>query len=53
MIRMVDPAQHHIWYQQCSACQGSYFDAGEFTGLTTASISDLFKRLATPARPSA
>ena len=38
----------HIWYEECEACHGSYFDAGEFTDLATLSLSDLFKRFATP-----
>jgi len=50
MERRVDPQQKHVWYEECSACQGSYFDAGEFVDLATLSLSDLFKRLTTPAR---
>jgi PAT family beta-lactamase induction signal transducer AmpG len=50
MIRMVDQKQPHIWYEECSACHGSYFDAGEFTDLTTVSISDFFKRFTAPER---
>jgi Zn-finger nucleic acid-binding protein len=50
MNRLVDPGQTHIWYEQCGSCHGSYFDAGEFTDLTTLSISDFFKRFTTPER---
>jgi PAT family beta-lactamase induction signal transducer AmpG len=50
MIRMVDQKQPHIWYEECSSCYGSYFDAGEFTDLTTVSISDFFKRFTAPER---
>jgi Zn-finger nucleic acid-binding protein len=50
MIRMVDQKQPHIWYEECSSCYGSYFDAGEFTDLTTVSISDFFKRFTAPQR---
>jgi PAT family beta-lactamase induction signal transducer AmpG len=50
MIRMVDQQQPHIWYEECSACHGSYFDAGEFRDLTTVSISDFFKRFTAPER---
>jgi PAT family beta-lactamase induction signal transducer AmpG len=50
MLRMTDARQKHIWYEECAACQGSYFDAGEFTDLATLSVSDLFKRFATPKR---
>jgi Zn-finger nucleic acid-binding protein len=30
MIRMVDAAQPHIWYESCPVCFGLFFDAGEF-----------------------
>jgi len=50
MTRMVDPKQPHIWYEQCSSCHGSYFDAGEFIDLATVSVSDIFKRFTTPER---
>ena len=50
MLRTTDAKQTHIWYEECAACHGSYFDAGEFTDLATLSVSDLFKRFATPQR---
>jgi len=50
MLRTTDALQKHIWYEECEACHGSYFDAGEFTDLATLSVSDLFKRFATPKR---
>ena len=50
MLRKADPLQKHIWYEECEACHGSYFDAGEFTDLATLSVSDLFKRFTTPER---
>jgi PAT family beta-lactamase induction signal transducer AmpG len=50
MQRKVDPQQRHIGYEQCEACEGSYFDAGEFSDLTTLSLGDFFKRLKAPAR---
>jgi PAT family beta-lactamase induction signal transducer AmpG len=50
MIRRVDPQQPHIGFEECSACHGSYFDAGEFSDLSTRSIADLFKRLRTAER---
>ena len=50
MVRMVDVRQSHIWYEQCSACGGSFFDAGEFRDLAESTISDFFRNLATPAR---
>ncbi|MEJ2274012.1 MAG: zf-TFIIB domain-containing protein, partial [Woeseiaceae bacterium] len=50
MNRLVDPEQAHIWFEQCDSCRGLFFDAGELTDLTTASVSDFFKRLVTPPR---
>ncbi len=50
MARVVDPQQTHIWYEVCSSCGGSFFDAGEFTDLAEHSISDFFKRWSTPER---
>ena len=50
MIKMVDPKQPHIWYETCSSCYGSFFDAGEFRDLSELSISDFFKDLAAPER---
>ena len=50
MVRMVDPGQSHIWYEKCSSCSGSFFDAGEFRDLSENTISDFFKDLFTPER---
>lgn len=50
MVRMVDPKQRHIWYEICSSCNGSFFDAGEFRDLSELTISDFFRGLATPER---
>ena len=30
MVKTVDTRQRHIWYETCSDCEGSFFDAGEF-----------------------
>ena len=43
MLRMVDAQQKHIWFEECTACRGSFFDAGEFRDLTQHTISDFFK----------
>lgn len=51
MNRLVDQEQPHIWFEQCSACEGVYFDAGEFKDLATVSISDLFRRYMVEKRP--
>ncbi len=45
MLRMVDAGQPHIWFEQCAACGGSFFDAGEFRDLKQHTLSDWFKRL--------
>ena len=50
MVRVVDPVQSHVWYETCSGCNGSYLDAGELSDLSTRSISDFFRSLATPER---
>jgi Zn-finger nucleic acid-binding protein len=44
MVRMVDREQPHVWYESCSVCHGTFFDAGEFRDLTERSLTDLFKR---------
>ena len=30
MRKMVDSKQPHIWFESCTVCFGSFFDAGEF-----------------------
>ncbi len=50
MERKTDPKQKHIWYETCSDCSGSFFDAGEFRDLAQHTISDFFKSLVTPRR---
>jgi PAT family beta-lactamase induction signal transducer AmpG len=50
MAKMVDEQQKHIWYETCTDCNGSFFDAGEFLDLSELTFSDLFKRLVTPER---
>jgi len=50
MIRMVDPDQPHIWFEHCTVCGGSFFDAGEFRDLHRHSILDFFKDLLTQTR---
>jgi len=53
MARRVDPQQSHIWYESCTGCNGSFFDAGEFRDLAQLTITDFFKRLVTPQRKNA
>ena len=50
MSRLVDSTQRHIWYEACTRCGGSFFDAGEFRDLATLSVSDFIKRFTTPER---
>jgi Zn-finger nucleic acid-binding protein len=50
MARRTDPKQTHIWYETCGACDGSFFDAGEFRDLAEHTITDFFKSLVTPKR---
>ena len=50
MIQMVDAHQSHIWFEQCYACRGTFFDAGEFKDLKEHTMADVLKTLATPAR---
>src|SRR5262245_55188438 len=45
MIRMVDLNQPHIWFEQCTVCGGSFFDAGEFADWTHYTILDVFRDL--------
>jgi PAT family beta-lactamase induction signal transducer AmpG len=50
MARKSDPQQPHIWYEQCTACAGTFFDAGEFKDLARHTLSDFFKWMVTPDR---
>lgn len=45
MIRMVDAEQPHIWFEHCTVCSGSFFDAGEFRDLRHHTIVGFFKDL--------
>jgi uncharacterized protein len=44
MIRMVDLDQPHIWYESCTVCGGSFFDAGEFKDYKDETVVDFVKR---------
>jgi len=50
MEKQEDSLQRHIWYETCTACNGSFFDAGEFLDLSQLTVSDVFERLVTPKR---
>jgi Zn-finger nucleic acid-binding protein len=45
MIRMVALGQPHIWFEHCTVCNGSFFDAGEFRDLQHHTILDFFRDL--------
>ena len=45
MVRMVDLEQPHIWFEKCSGCSGSFFDAGEFKDLKEENLIDFIKDL--------
>jgi len=45
MCRKVDEQQRHIWYETCTDCNGSFFDAGEFLDLSQLTVSDFFKKM--------
>ena len=50
MVRMVDARQPHIWFEQCSVCLGTFFDAGEFRDLKENSVADIIKAWFSPER---
>lgn len=50
MIKMVNPQQHHIWFEQCSLCKGRFYDAGELKDTASHTIADFFKDLFTKER---
>ncbi len=50
LLHMVDPQQHHIWFEGCPVCHGAFFDAGEFKDLKHQTILDFFKDLVTKER---
>jgi len=50
MLRMVDPQQPHIWFEQCPTCYGRFFDAGELKDLSEHTISDFFKKFSAVER---
>lgn len=43
MVRMVDAAQPHIWYEGCAVCGGTYFDAGEFRDFKSVTLLDVVR----------
>ena len=47
MLRRHDPQRTGIWYEECTSCRGSFFDAGEFRGLAGDEVSGAVRRLFT------
>lgn len=50
MIKMVDPKQHHLWYEKCPICFGLFFDAGEFKDYKKENFFDVIKDFFTGER---
>ncbi len=50
MMRMADSQQSDIWYEECTSCKGTFFDAGEFKDLSEGTISTIVKRWSTPVK---
>lgn len=51
LIRMVDPAQPHIWFESCTVCYGRFYDAGEYRDFAQFTLADWWRRLRPRARP--
>ena len=52
MKKTADIEQHHIWFETCPTCKGSFFDAGEFKDLKTYNLFDYVRGLFTHERKS-
>ena len=50
MIRMVDAAQPHIWFESCTVCYGRFYDAGEFRDFAEVTFGEFIRGLASKAR---
>ena len=48
--KLQDPKQPHIEIDRCPSCNGTYFDAGEFTDFKQRDVLDFFKSLAAKVR---
>lgn len=44
MRRFVSPERPELWVERCPECQGSFFDAGEFTALQETELGELVRR---------
>ena len=43
MVRIVDAAQPHIWFERCTTCGGSFLDAGELHDLKHHDLLNLLR----------
>ena len=43
LIRMVDHQQPHVWFESCTVCHGTFFDAGEFRDFKEQTVAEWFK----------
>ncbi len=50
MSGITAPEQAHLWLEQCGACHGVFFDAGELTDLRYTTLADWVRDLVRPAR---
>ncbi|HEX4911582.1 MAG TPA: zf-TFIIB domain-containing protein [Permianibacter sp.] len=48
--KLQDKKQPHIELDRCNSCNGTFFDAGEFTDFKKHDVLDFFKSLARKAR---
>ena len=44
MVRVVDGTYPEVWLESCPRCQGTFFDAGEFTNLKERELGELLRR---------
>jgi Zn-finger nucleic acid-binding protein len=52
MNKAMDERQTHIWFEQCPACEGMFFDAGEFSDLKYDTFMDRVRGLLRGKRPT-
>lgn len=45
MHKRADPEQPHIWYEECTTCNGIFLDAGEFTDLKFKTFMDWLRNI--------
>ncbi|WP_216960575.1 zf-TFIIB domain-containing protein [Lysobacter sp. MMG2] len=50
LIRMVDAAQPHIWFESCGVCFGRFYDAGELRDSAEHTVMEFIRDLDAPER---